>query len=201
MSALVANLIAADYLILLTDQKGLYDADPRINPNAELIPVVEKIDESNFCLAGGTSMTSGLGTGEMTTKIQAARLATQSGTKTIIAHAMIPNVLHEIIHGHSVGTYFKPCITVREKKALAPFQKASRDITCGCRCRGTAQQKGSKPLACWHHQSKPSLRKRSYCAITFLLLRRARSHGNYKLFERGNSKAFRRQVRPNLKSS
>ena len=128
MSALVANLIAADYLILLTDQKGLYDADPRINPNAELIPVVEKIDESIFALAGGTSKALGLGTGGMITKIQAAKLATQSGTKTIIAHAMIPNVLHEIIHGHSVGTYFKPCITVRESRKRWLLSKKPQGI-------------------------------------------------------------------------
>src|ERR1700722_1067749 len=83
LSALVANLIAADLLVLLTDQEGLFTADPRQDPDAKLIPIVEKIDPSIYALAGDSK--SGLGTGGMVTKLQAAQIAANSGTKTLIA--------------------------------------------------------------------------------------------------------------------
>lgn len=76
LSALVANLISADLLVLLTDQKGLYTSDPRRNQEAKLIPIVEEIDDSLRGLAEGASKSSGLGTGGMITKIEAAYLAT-----------------------------------------------------------------------------------------------------------------------------
>lgn len=116
LAALVANLIAADRLILLTDQKGLYTADPRHDQNAKLIPVVEHIDNSILSLAGGASSSLGLGTGGMMTKIQAAHLASQSGTSTIIASAATPNVLFEIAEGKSVGTLFLAETTRRESR-------------------------------------------------------------------------------------
>ncbi len=104
LSALVANLIDADVLILLTDQLGLYTTDPRTNPDAELISVVEKIDESVWARAGGTS--TGLGTGGMVTKLQAAQLASRSGVVTVIASGDLPNVLPDIAEGKQVGTTF-----------------------------------------------------------------------------------------------
>lgn len=104
LAALVAALVGADLLILLTDQKGLYTADPRHNPDAEFIPVVKKIDESIFSLARGSS--TSLGTGGMSTKIQAAQTATKCGTPTIIASSSHPNVLIEIMNGNSIGTTF-----------------------------------------------------------------------------------------------
>jgi glutamate 5-kinase len=86
LSALAANLIDADTLILLTDQDGLFTADPRSNPNAELVQTIsdEHIPETVWQSAGGTK--SGLGTGGMLTKIQAADLARRSGTSCIIAN-------------------------------------------------------------------------------------------------------------------
>jgi glutamate 5-kinase len=114
LSALAANLIAANLLVLLTDQQGLYDADPRINPDARLINVVEHIDESIFQLAGGS--TTGLGTGGMFTKIQAAKLATQSGTPTVIASASTINVIQRLTEGEHIGTYFKAETTPHESR-------------------------------------------------------------------------------------
>ncbi|CAG0954674.1 MAG: glutamate 5-kinase [Anaerolinea sp.] len=114
LSALVANLIDADTLILLTDQLGLYDADPRTNAGAQLIHVVERIDDKVFALAGGTS--SGLGTGGMITKLQAAQLAGRSGTTTVIASGAIPDVILEVAAGKPLGTTFLPQITRRESR-------------------------------------------------------------------------------------
>ena len=114
LSALVSNLIAADLLILLTDQQGLYTADPRYTPDAKLIQTVEHIDESIFALAGGS--TTGLGTGGMSTKIQAAKLAAQSGTATIIASAKVPDVLSQISNGQQIGTKFLVEISPKESR-------------------------------------------------------------------------------------
>lgn len=116
LSAFVANLVAADKLILLTDQKGLYTSDPRMNPEAKLIPVVKKIDEHIFAIAGGSSKTLGLGTGGMATKIEAAQRATHSGTPTIIASSSHPNVLIEIMQGKSIGTLFEAETTPQESR-------------------------------------------------------------------------------------
>ncbi len=104
LSALVANLVDADLLILLTDQQGLYTADPRTNPDATLIPVVAHIDESIWALAGGTS--TGLGTGGMLTKIRAAELAGRSGTTMVIAQGNLQDVISQVVRGASVGTRF-----------------------------------------------------------------------------------------------
>jgi len=104
LAALVAETISADEVILLTDQEGLYTADPRSNPAAKLISVVECIDESIFALAGGSS--TSLGTGGMATKIQAAQYASQAGIPTIIASSSRPNVLIELVEGKQLGTLF-----------------------------------------------------------------------------------------------
>lgn len=114
LAALVATLIAADLLILLTDQEGLYTSDPRLNPDAKLIPVVKHIDESIYALAGGSS--TSLGTGGMITKIQAAEIAAQCGTRTIIAPSKEPNVIVEIVNGKKIGTVFMEEITIRESR-------------------------------------------------------------------------------------
>ncbi len=114
LSALVANLIAADLLILLTDQEGLFTADPRVDNTATLIPLVEHIDENIYQLAGG-SLTQ-LGTGGMITKIQAAHLATQSGTPTVVASSARKNIIADLIHGKPIGTLFKAQISLRESR-------------------------------------------------------------------------------------
>ena len=104
LSALVALLAEADLLILLTDQPGLFTADPRSNPEAELIPEVHTIDETLRNLAGGS--VSGLGIGGMTTKLQAADVARRAGIDVVIAAGSAENVILKIANGESVGTRF-----------------------------------------------------------------------------------------------
>jgi glutamate 5-kinase len=114
LAALVSNLIGADLMILLTDQQGLYTADPRHNPKAELISEVAHIDDSIFALAKGSS--TSLGTGGMTTKLEAAQKASQCGTQTIIAQAATPNVLIDICEGKQIGTRFLTQLTPQESR-------------------------------------------------------------------------------------
>ncbi len=104
LAALVANLVKADALILLTDQEGLYTADPRLDPAAKLISLVKSIDDAIYALAGSTS--SSVGTGGMATKIAAVQVAAKTGVRTIIASSLRPNVLIDIAEGKSVGTLF-----------------------------------------------------------------------------------------------
>ena len=105
LSALIANLIDADLLLLLTDQPGLFTADPRINPKAELIREVTHITDSIRALASGSG--TNMGVGGMVTKIEAAELAIQSGVTCIIVGGDIPNVLPRIIDDkEALGTHF-----------------------------------------------------------------------------------------------
>lgn len=106
LAALVANLIGADLLILLTDQKGLYDSDPRFNENANLITQSRVDDPLLDEVAAGSA--GGLGKGGMTTKVRAARLAARSGAATIIAPGAGKDVLGRIAAGESVGTLLTP---------------------------------------------------------------------------------------------
>jgi glutamate 5-kinase len=103
LSALVANLIDADVLVLLTDTGGLYSADPRSNKNAKLIERVERITKEIEAIAGGSS---GRGTGGMTTKLQAARQATGHGADVFIAGGHEKDVLYRIANGEHVGSMF-----------------------------------------------------------------------------------------------
>lgn len=105
LGAITAIAIEADKLILLTDQKGLYDADPRSNPNAQLIREVSKIDERVISLAGGSGTT--LGTGGMSTKVKAASIATKAGVEMIIASGAEPQIMLDLIQGKGEGTFFK----------------------------------------------------------------------------------------------
>ncbi|MBA2367948.1 MAG: glutamate 5-kinase [Candidatus Protochlamydia sp.] len=114
LAALAANLIDADLVILLTDQEGLYTADPRIDKSAKLIPIVNRIDESIFALAGGSS--TSLGTGGMRTKIEAAQIASQCGTRTVIASSSRPNVLIDLALGQQIGTLFMEEVSARESR-------------------------------------------------------------------------------------
>lgn len=104
LSAMVANLIDADLLVLLTDITGLYTADPHKDPEARLIRRVNKIDDSIERLASSTS--NDRGTGGMVTKIEAAKLATSSGVNVIIADGQEANILLRIDKGDEVGTLF-----------------------------------------------------------------------------------------------
>lgn len=114
LSALVANLIDADLLIILTDQAGLFTADPRYDPNAQLIPEVTTIDDAVWAMAGGSS--GEVGTGGMTTKIQAAELATRSGTAVIIAPGGEPDVILRAADGEPLGTRFPTQVSQVESR-------------------------------------------------------------------------------------
>ncbi len=106
LSAMVANLIDADLLIMLTDTAGLYNADPQLHPEAHLIAQVDKIDADIERLAADTP--GEMGTGGMVTKIEAARLATASGVSMVIADGRLPDVIIRLADGEAIGTHFLP---------------------------------------------------------------------------------------------
>lgn len=106
LSAMVANLVDADLLLILSDIGGLYTADPHRDTTASLIPQVDKIDTRITELVKGTA--GSLGTGGMLTKIEAARLATSSGVAVVIADGRESDVVTRIIAGEKIGTLFKP---------------------------------------------------------------------------------------------
>lgn len=105
LSAVVATLINADALVLLSDIKGLYDTDPHKNPDAKLIPYVDKIDDRIRSLAGGTG--SSFGTGGMVTKIEAAQTAMSAGIDMVIMDGSDPYRLYDLFDGKPVGTIFR----------------------------------------------------------------------------------------------
>ncbi len=105
LSALVAALVHADLLILLSDIDGLYTDDPRKNPKAEFIEYVEKMDEHFMNMGKGSS--SDVGTGGMATKLSAARIASSAGADMIIANGEDFHVIHKIIRGDKIGTLFQ----------------------------------------------------------------------------------------------
>ncbi|MCI4440281.1 glutamate 5-kinase [Tibeticola sediminis] len=102
LGALVANLIEADVLVILTDQKGLYTADPRKDPAAELVREARAGDPVLEAMAGGAG--SSIGRGGMLTKILAARRAAGSGASTVIAWGREPEVLRRLFEGEPIGT-------------------------------------------------------------------------------------------------
>jgi len=104
LSALCVLLADADVLALLTDQPGLFTADPRTNPDAELIPEVREIDDGVRSVAGGSG--TKLGTGGMETKLEAAEVARRAGADVIIAAGSAPDVIGRIARGEHVGTRF-----------------------------------------------------------------------------------------------
>ena len=104
LAAIVARSVHADMLILLSDIDGLYDSDPHENPDARLIPVVERLDDHIRALAGGSG--SSLGTGGMVTKLQAAQIATEAGCEMVIANGHHPAALYDIAAGQPAGTRF-----------------------------------------------------------------------------------------------
>ena len=104
LAALVANLVDADALLILTDQDGLMDGDPRRATNAQLIQSADVHDPELDQVAGGGSA---LGRGGMATKLSAARLAARSGTGTVIANGRVPDVVASVAGGESVGTFLQ----------------------------------------------------------------------------------------------
>jgi glutamate 5-kinase len=151
LSALVANLIDADLLALLTDTGGLHTADPRRNKSAELIARVDRITKEIEAIAGGSQ--SGRGIGGMVTKLQAARLATSHGADVFIAGGHGKDVLYRLANGEHIGTLFparrssmesrkrwmlsglstKGCIVVDEGAAKALTERSRSLLPAGVR--------------------------------------------------------------------
>lgn len=105
LSAYIAKLVDAQLLIILSDIDGLYDSNPQENPGAKLIPVVEKVDESIYAIAGGAG--SRRGTGGMVTKLKAAEIVNAVGIDMIISNGASPEKIYDVFDGKSVGTLFK----------------------------------------------------------------------------------------------
>lgn len=145
LSALVANLIDADLLVLLTDQAGLYTADPAHDPAAQLIADVidPEIPAALWQAAGGAQ--SGLGTGGMITKLQAADLARRSGATVVIANGREPEVLMRLIGGEKLGTWFQPVATSIESR--------KRYILAGGRATGHVRVDDGAQQALQHGRS------------------------------------------------
>ena len=118
LSAIVASLVGADLLILLSDIDGLYTDDPHKNPDAKLIEIVEQMEESIYDMAKG-STGSDVGTGGMATKLNAAKIATLSGADMVIANGEDVRILHHMLEGDFKGTVF--VANKNEEFCLADF--------------------------------------------------------------------------------
>ncbi len=105
LSAIVAKMVDADLLILLSDIDGLFDEDPRENPEATLINTVHDVNDDIESMASGSK--SAVGTGGMSTKIMASKIATEAGIDMIIANATEPQVIERVMSGELIGTLFK----------------------------------------------------------------------------------------------
>jgi glutamate 5-kinase len=114
LSAQVANLVDADLLAILTDIDGLYTADPHLDPQARLIGHVDRVDEVIKSLAGAHH--APWSRGGMSTKLEAARLATASGVATVICNGREMNVVVRLAAGEKIGTFFAPTTTVLESR-------------------------------------------------------------------------------------
>lgn len=129
LGALVANLIEADLLIILTDQQGLYDDNPVDNPGAKLIERANAQDPKLVEYAGPSS--SQLGRGGMQTKVSAAQLAARSGTHTVIASGKIDNVITRIVQGESLGSFLEASEghLVARKQWLAGHMRCAGELS------------------------------------------------------------------------
>jgi glutamate 5-kinase len=112
LSAVVSTLIEADLLVLLSDIDGLFTQDPSTHPDAQFIDTVTDLDD--LCVEAEDSK-SGVGTGGMRTKLNAARIATAGGADMIIANGKDFHILHDILEGKNTGTLFKACPALERK--------------------------------------------------------------------------------------
>jgi glutamate 5-kinase len=146
LSALVANLVEADLLVMLTDLPGLFTADPRIDPDAKLIQEVASIDDDVRRLARGSG--SSVGTGGAATKIEAAEMATRSGTQTIIAAGDESDVLLRLVAGESLGTRFLPIVSrVESRKRWILAEPPRGEISVDAGAAEALLQRGKSLLA------------------------------------------------------
>ena len=126
LAAMVAGQVHADLLIILTDQQGMFDSDPRSNPNAKLFSTVRAMDETLFDMAGGGGK---IGRGGMLNKVRAARLAAKSGYQKHITSDESDNVLSRLMSGELLGTFFitdDDRVTAHQQWLAAHLQTAGR---------------------------------------------------------------------------
>ena len=129
LSAMVANIVDADLLILLGQTNGLFTDDPNLNPDARLIPRVTSFTDDIEAL-GGPSF-GDRGRGGMATKIEAAKLASASGVDTVIASGMTPNAVIRLVEGEALGTYFPRSVThveSRKRYLLSQMRESDRIV-------------------------------------------------------------------------
>ena len=163
LAALVASLIEADALLLLSDVAGLYDRDPTQFPEAQLIPVVETIDRAVEQRAGGAQ--TGMGTGGMTTKVQAAKICANTNVHMFIADGRRASVVADALNG-LCGTHFLPKPTrLRSRQrwiAYGVLPKGTVTVNDGARLRVTGEGKASCPPA--SPMSPATSRPETWCA-------------------------------------
>ena len=148
LGALVANLVEADLLVILTDQKGLFDSDPRQNPQARLVQEARAGDPALEAMAGGAG--SAIGKGGMLTKVIAARRAAGSGASCVIAWGREPDVLLRLIAGERIGTL----LVAPEAKQQARKQwmmdhlqlRGALDVDAGAAAKLRAEGKSLLPI-------------------------------------------------------
>lgn len=147
LSATVATLVDADALIILSDIEGLYTANPQTHPDAHLIGVVPEITPAVEQLAGGAG--SSLGTGGMSTKIEAAKIAMNAGATMVIAPGAQDGVLARVLAGEAVGTVFPAKEShLRLRKSWLAFGKRIEGDLCVDRgCEQAMRRQGSSLLA------------------------------------------------------
>ena len=147
LAALVANLVEADLLVILTDVSGLLSTDPRIDPTAKRIEAAPATDESLAALAGEGA--GALGRGGMVTKIRAARLAARSGAHTVIASGREERVLTRLMSGENLGTllYAEVSPMAARKRWIAGQLRAKGDIVIDAGAVRALQQRGVSLLA------------------------------------------------------
>ena len=140
LSAMVANVVDADLLVMLGEIKGLFTADPNIDPHARLIPTVDRLDEEIEAMGGVTR--DHKGRGGMATKLEAAKLATASGVNAVIASGLEMDVLTRLASGERIGTFFPATGTKMEsrKRWMLSGMSAGNDIVvddgaCNALCR------------------------------------------------------------------
>ena len=144
LSALVANLVDADLLVILTDTDGLYTADPNLDPTAELIPQVEQVDEEVEAMAGNEL--NPWARGGMATKIEAARLVTSSGMAMVMCHGLAEDAVLKAACGHAVGTLFHPAaekLEARKRWMLGAISHRGEVMVDGGAARALGQQNRS----------------------------------------------------------
>jgi glutamate 5-kinase len=146
LSALITNLIGADLLIILTDIEGLCDSDPRVNPNARCISLVEDTDVDMGGIVGETK--SEMSVGGMISKIQAARKASRFGIPTVVARGTKEGVLHQILKGKEIGTLIlsKGEALSSRKHWIAFNPKPKGDVTVDDGAKKAIVQKGKSLL-------------------------------------------------------